>query len=151
MAEIVRTVRSGVRDVDGLLGEHAWAGHSLTYSFPTRAYQWSGYGYGDEPYDYFEPLNATQRSVVTDVLGQYSAVANLRFTATTAGFGTLRFGMSDVPETAHAYLPTTSAVGGDSWYNNSGPRYDNPLRGNYAYHTFLHESGDALGLKHAHE
>jgi serralysin len=31
------------------------------------------------------------------------------------------------------------------------PRYDNPVVGNYAYLTFLHETGHALGLKHGHE
>src|SRR5262249_12881685 len=51
--------------------------------------------------------------------------------------------------TAWAYYPSTYAEGGDGWFHNS--TYDNPVKGNYAFLTFLHEIGHALGLKHGHE
>jgi serralysin len=34
------------------------------------------------------------------------------------------------------------------WFNNSSHYYDNPIRGNYAFMTMMHETGHAMGLKH---
>ena len=63
--------------------------------------------------------------------------------------GDLRYARSDDPSTAWAYHPSTFPEGGDSWYRNG--TYNNPVLGNYAFHTFLHETGHALGLKHGQE
>jgi VCBS repeat-containing protein len=84
----------------------------------------------------------------------YSSVANLTFTEvaeTSTQHGDLRYAESDSPGTAWAYYPSTSAAGGDAWFNNSKNYYDNPVMGNYAYLTMMHETGHALGLKHPHE
>jgi hypothetical protein len=59
--------------------------------------------------------------------------------------------MSDAPSSAWAYLPSTATEGGDVWFNKSKGYYDNPVRGNYANATFLHEPGHALVLEHTHE
>ena len=87
-------------------------------------------------------------------LANYSAVANLTFTEiteTSTQHATLRYAESDCRSTAWAYYPSTSEPGGDAWFNNSSNYYDNPVKGNYAYQTMLHETGHALGLKHPHE
>ena len=152
MPNVARNVRSGDRDVDGLLETYRWSTSALTFSFPTSASQYSdGYRFGEEPYDNFQALSARQQAAVVDILGDISSVATLAFSQRSGGAGDLRFGMSDLPETAHAYTPTSYSWGGDSWYNNSGGDYDDPVRGNYAYTTFIHEIGHALGLKHPHE
>ena len=81
----------------------------------------------------------------------YSSVANLTFTEvteTSSQHGDLRYAESDAPSTAWAYYPSTSAEGGDAWFNNSTNWYDNPVKGNYAWLTMIHETGHALGLKH---
>jgi serralysin len=137
--------------VDGILSGTKWGVTSLTYSFPDSA---SLYEYAGERDTGFEAFTAVQQDAIRDVLANYSAVCNLTFTEiteTSTQHATLRYAESDSPSTAWAYYPSTSAAGGDAWFNNSKNWYDNPREGNYAYLTMLHEVGHSLGLKHAHE
>jgi serralysin len=140
--------------IDGLLGDYKWAVNSFSFSFPVSgSYYGNGYGSGENTNN-FGAFNAVQQAAARATLNQYASVANLSFTEmteTSAKHADLRFAMSDTPSTAWAYFPTTYAEGGDSWYNNSAGYYNSPLKGNYAYTTFLHEVGHALGLEHAHE
>jgi serralysin len=140
--------------VDGVLSGYKWAVNSFTFSFPTSASLY-GSGYGDgEPGSNFEALNSVQMNAVRDILAGYSAVANVTFneiTETTTQHADIRLAESDMPGTAWAYYPSTAAEGGDAWFNNSKGYYDNPLVGTYAYASFLHELGHAMGLKHPHE
>jgi Ca2+-binding RTX toxin-like protein len=143
------------QDINGLLSGIRWNTASLTFSFPTSSSFYGGYSDGNgEPSNGFQPLNAVQQNAVRTILGSYSAVANLTFievTETASVHGDLRFAHSNAPWTAWAYYPDPSHVGGDSWYNFSSGSYANPVSGNYAWTTFLHEIGHALGLEHGHE
>jgi serralysin len=145
---------TGTATIDALLGGVKWATTSLTYSFPTSA---SSYGttYGDgEPLNNFGALNATQQAAARASLTMYAAVANLTFTEVTESAsvqGEFRYAASDDPSTAWAYFPDPAGEGGDAWFNKSRGSYSNPVTGNYAYQTFMHETGHALGLKHPHE
>lgn len=134
--------------IDGILTGTKWGVTSLTYSFPTSS---SYYEYTGESGYNFKAFTAVQQAAVRDVLDNYAAVANVTFTEiteTSTQHATLRYAGSDSPGTAWAYYPSTSAQGGDAWFNNSKHYYDNPVVGNYAYLTMLHETGHALGLKH---
>src|SRR5262249_13642559 len=76
---------------------------------------------------------------------------NVAFTGvakTSPTHGELRYAESNAPSTAWGYYPSTSAAGGDVWFNNSSHYYDSPAKGNYAWLTMMHETGHAMGLKH---
>jgi hypothetical protein len=140
--------------LDGLLSGKKWAVTNLTFSFPTQSsYYGSGYAAG-ENLNGFEAFTAQQANAVRAILKNYAAVVNLTFTEKVESatvHAELRFAESNSTGTAWGYYPSTSAVGGDMWFNNSKNYYDAPVRGNYAWLTMLHEIGHSLGLKHPHE
>jgi VCBS repeat-containing protein len=140
--------------INGILSGVKWATGSLTYSFPTDSSLYGSSYAGGENLNNFEAFTAQQQTAVRDILQMYSSVINLTFTETTetsTTHGDLRYAESDATGTAWGYYPSSSAAGGDMWFNNSKNWYDNPVRGNYAYLTMMHETGHALGLKHPHE
>jgi serralysin len=101
-------------------------------------------------------MNANQRFAIDYAIDQFDALTALSFQR--IGFGSssdktaiIRYAESNKPSTAWAYYPSESPEGGDAWFNNAKHVYDNPVMGNYAWLTFLHETGHALGLKHPHE
>jgi serralysin len=140
--------------IDGVFSGAKWAVTSLTYSFPAdSSYYGTSYGSG-EPSNNFEAFTTTQQAMVKKALAAFSSVSNLTFTEvteTSTTHGALRYAETDTVSTAWAYYPSSAEAGGDLWFNNSGNYYDNPVVGNYAYLTLLHETGHALGLKHPHE
>ena len=144
---------TGNANIDGLLSGTKWAVTSLTYSVPTGAsFYGASYGSG-EPTNNFEAFTATQLVAVRKALAAYASVSNLTFTEvteTSTTHGALRYAESDTVGTAWGYYPSVAEAGGDMWFNNSNNYYDNPVVGNYAYLTILHETGHALGLKHPH-
>jgi serralysin len=139
---------------DAILGHRKWAANSLTYSFPTDASLYgSPYGKG-EPGANFGVVSAAQQAAARNAMSMVASVTNLTFaevTETPDRHASLRFALSDKPQTAWAYLPHGAAASGDVWFNQSIGYFVNPVKGNYADQTFIHEIGHALGLEHPHE
>lgn len=154
MPAVTHFAPTGDAVLDGLLGGTKWAVSNLSFSFPaSSSFYGSGYG-ANEPVVAFAALSSTQKAVVRSALGLYASVANVSFAEiaeTSTQHADLRFALSDKPTTAWAYYPDIGPEGGDVWLNNSSGNYAAPTKGNYAYLTFIHEIGHALGLKHPHE
>lgn len=154
MTAISPSTPSSDPSINAVLGPYRWTSGNLTYSFPTSGTSYgSGYGSAENTTG-FAPLSAAQQTAARAALAAYAAVANLTFTELTGGqvgLATIRFGLSDVPSTAYAYLPTTLPEGGDIWLNRTNGYYTSPQLGNYAYVTFLHELGHAIGFEHPNE
>jgi serralysin len=155
MPAVTSAPPSGNPDIDGLLMGVKWAITGLTYSFPTSgAFYGSSYTFDNEPANNFAALNSVQQSVARTALAGYATVAAITFSEVTESstvHGDLRLAESDEPPTAWGYYPHPSGAGGDSWFNNSSGNFDNPVRGNYAYHAFMHELGHNFGLEHGHD
>lgn len=142
MAAFSSVLDSGNDDIDGLLSGYRWTSGALTYSVTTSSSQYSYAVAG------FQTLNAAQQLATDAALANYAAVANLSFSE-VAGTGTIRLAESDDPDTAFAYYPHSSEIGGDVFFNHTD--YDAPEQGDYAYLTFLHELGHAMGLDHGQD
>lgn len=146
-------------------GEHGlhagakWDAAELTFSFPDSSDAFTlqtgarSYGTGEST-DGFAALTDSQMDAARYALAQYEAVSGLSFTELVgeeAPQAILRYGQSTQPTTAWAYYPSGFEEGGDIWLGRADGFYDEPQQGDYGWHTFLHETGHALGLRHGHD
>lgn len=154
----IKTVAAtGDNNIDGLLSGDAWQSNSLTFSFTDNISDYeAGYDQLAAHATGYQALSSVQQAVAREWLGSGGEYANIsgltpsELTGASDKDATIRMAMSDVPGTAFAYYPSGFFVeGGDAWFNPS--YYNTPVIGDYAYHTFGHELGHALGLKHGHE
>ena len=151
--------------IDGILGEEKWATNFLTYNFPTTGSIFdSDYGRG-EANGFFAVSAAVQNmtALVLDATNGSAAPKGFAVSGFTALeilptpdlYGDIRVNQTTLDPfgygTAWAYYPSTSAEGGDVWLSSVRFNYSDPVAGNYANLTLLHELGHALGLEHSQD
>lgn len=156
---------SGIRLIDSVLSGYEWKTKTITYAFPDSP---GDYRYKPEKNRNFDEVSRKIQDAARFALdADFGNKANdgfsvEGFTGLTIKPGsdknaTIRYAESGAANpTAYAYLPNPSDRGGDIWFGpnartSSGRGYDNAVPGNYEFSTVLHETGHALGLKHAHE
>jgi serralysin len=145
--------------IDALNSGLKWATPTVTYSF------YSGGAHYDPAIRQngavLSPVSNGIRNAIRQILDELETFINIDFQevvengTNTSPFGQLRIQASTDAEYAYAYLPGTSNINGDLFFN---PRYDVANLGNinafqngigsYGYSTLVHELGHALGLEH---
>ena len=134
-------------------GEVFGVGLNLTYSFASDS---SVYGLQNEFVLGKTAFLSAQKTAAQAAQAALSAVSGLTFSAVVDGpgqAGDIRWGNTNASELASgfAYFPNGVGQGGDIWFSNARTELANPVLGSYAFQTFLHELGHAVGLNHPHE
>jgi serralysin len=137
-----------------------WSVTSLSFGFTTSTSQYEAGEAPNGELSSYVSFGAFGRDIFRTALAQWDEVSGLSLTETSGTSDpVLKIAGSSARSTAWAYLPTTSAVGGDIWVNPGNgytsaflsSSYDaTGATGTYAFHTAMHEAGHALGLKHPH-
>jgi len=109
----------------------------------------------------FQEFNAAQKDSARAAVAQFTSIAPITLTEGDEGLldheiirfgetGTLSAPALGIPPLPRVELVIGNGVLGDTWFMNDG-QFDNPMLGNFADFTILHELGHAMGLKHGHE
>lgn len=142
------------QNVDALLTGRKWdlsVTNVITFSFVDEA---SDFSYNPSS-PFSSAFTAEQQAAAKLALANIAAVTGVVFDeigddpGENNAEGTLRYANHTGLSTAYGYYPSGSESAGDMAFKEGA--YSSAPVGSYQYHTFLHETGHALGLKHGHE
>ncbi len=180
-ADIDDSIATGNPLIDGLLTEYHWAGFPRTffaYAIPDSETDYEDTrdllidDYPDDNHIGVVPMPAFMVVGIRQAIAQYRTILNFEISesADNSIDTQLRYGLADLthdgdqpPPPAYAWTPQDDGLtseqdnwkSGDMFYNINVFSVSNSpggsLIGSYQYHTLLHETGHALGLKHGHE
>lgn len=118
-----------------------WYGPLITYSFPTVSSEILGPS-GETTT--FRALSATQQTAAKLALAIWDDLISSSMSQVSSG-SNMKFGLSTTStDYAHAYFPQNGSV----WFDATDSGLQAPKVGQYAFETFMHEMGHALGLDH---
>lgn len=151
--KVTNTTASGIADVDSLLTSNKWQDTSLKFALPKSASEYSTSAYDPtSETKTFAPVEGALATAVRYGMAQADSFTGLTITETSDNSSAaVSFGRTALTDWAGASMPyDETARGGDVWFT-SKPLFDSPIMGNFPWFSNLHETGHALGLKHAHE
>ncbi|WP_417676061.1 M10 family metallopeptidase [Pseudodonghicola sp.] len=157
-------VPSGNDLIDGILQSTVWGQSEISYGIPSSADVYGDYSGGaGEPTGFraATPAMATAAAFALDAQGTAAdafaveGFTQLSIVATSQAEATIRLAQTTTDPysygTAWSYYPYADETGGDVWFSTASGSYTNPVAGNYAWLTVIHEIGHALGLSHGHQ
>ncbi|MDJ0714049.1 MAG: M10 family metallopeptidase [Prochloraceae cyanobacterium] len=136
--------------INPLLSGRKWDSNTISYSFFSGG---SYYGSQTGVSPVSNKVKASVRYIIKNIIEPFINLKFVEVSDSSTSYGKIRYMLSNGPNYAYAYYPSSSRIGGDVHLN---PSYDNSSttngfqgdEGTHGFMTLIHETFHAIGLKH---